>query len=973
MRRLTPRSGRNDSRRTASASPRVVHASLWRIATTAFFLVAGADAAAAQGSATGRVLGSVTDSATGAPIAGADVSIVDRPQLRTITDASGRFILANVPFGTQDLLVEMVGYASTTLRGIPVRSGTPLDISIALTSTPFEVEGITVQSERVRVVEPEVIVSHEILLGRELRELPLDAVDEAIELAPGVSDGHFRGGRVGQETYVVDGLAIRNQLEGSAQGSPLEFAPSSLEEIEVVTGGFGAEHGSALSGVVSLATRRGDPDRWRGGTSLRTDHWAPTDAFHGFTVLDVNAGGPLSFLGSGTTLFVDLLAQGMGDADPRGRGLACVRQGDGGAELDARIAELRARAPHLYCPYSGHSLPHQHGDKLIGFLRLDRPIFGGIEMTSSLLWNRAQQELYTPELKYADEYRLGQRSDGALAQLSFDWARHVAGRALHLTARGAAMRLDRHLGVIDPAWRDERTLIAGVSPSSFRFLGEDFLHSDVNEQLTSGRAVPGHVAPDGTSGTPFGLAADGLFITQGASGIANWSRTEMVGGDLVAEMFHADGALMRGGASTRFFRVQAYERADAWLAGSSLNYARFFPATATAFGEYRLIVADEFQVQFGMRVEAFRSGIGLPEDPDDFTAPLADSEWKWSVLPRIGFAGAIPATDGRGSFKLSYGRVAQPPDFRFFLDTTIGDSLRTDVRRQGNPALGFEEGRAYEIGGSWLFAPDVGASVTAFRKELLRLVSGGITFDGGDERFFSTGDHGTVNGVEIGMRARRDAFAVRVGYTLQKATGVGSGAFDGDSVVDDDFTVEYPLAFDRRHVIDASIAYGQAAGMLESPWSAGLTSTVRSGFPLDRRLAAGEEQVRAVYLPWNATVDLRVSRDLGTFACASCAWRVTFDARNLLGRENVIALRRDNASTAPPVALLDSIATEPAFGAPIPRESPRYARSIDLNGDGYIVESEYRTGRFAAALDRSDPSLFYGEPRQARLGVEVRF
>ena len=932
-----------------------------------------ADSAAGQGSSTGRVLGTVTDSATARPIAGAEVSIAGRPQLHTVTDARGRFVLASVPLGTQDLVVSMVGYATTTVREVRVRSGTPIDLNIALAGAPFEVEGIIVQSERVRVVEPEVVASHEILLGRELRELPLDAIDEAIELAPGVSDGHFRGGRVGQETYVVDGLAIRNQLEGSEHGSPLELAPSSLEEIEVVTGGFGAEHGSALSGVVSLVTRRGDPDRWEGSASARTDQWAPADAFHGFTVFDVNAGGPLRFLGRGATMFVDLLAQGMGDADPRARGLACIREGDGDALLDARIAQLRADAPQLYCPYSAETLPHQHGDKLIGFLRFDRPLFESVEMTASLLWNRTQQELYTPELKYADEYRLGQRSDGGLAQLSFDWTRHVAGRAVHFIARGAAMRLDRHLGVIDPVWREDRTLVAGVSPSAFEFLGEDFVHSPVNEQLASGRAVPGYVAPDGVVGTPFGPAGDGLFITEGASGIANWSRTELVGGDLVGEMFQADGALLRAGASTRFFRVQAYERTQAWLGGSSLRYARFFPATGTAFGEYRLIVAEQFQVQFGLRVEAFRSGIGLPEDPDDFSAPIADSEWKWSVLPRVGFAGAIPATDGRGSFRLSYSRVAQPPDFRFFLDTTIGDSLRADIRRQGNPALGFEEGRAYELGGTWLFHPSVGLTVTAFRKDLLELVSGGITFDGSDQAFFSTGDRGTVNGIEASLRARSDAFGLRLAYTLQKATGVTSGAFESDSLVDDDLTIEYPLAFDRRHAIDASLFYGQAAGMTASPWSASATATVHSGYPFDRRVAAGVEQANATYLPWNALLDLRASRELGAFACGSCSWRLTVDARNVLGRDNVIALRRDNATLAPSVSSLDSIAAATPFAGDIPRESPRYTRNADLNDDGYIDEGEYRTARFAAALDRNDPSLFYGEPRQLRLGLEVRF
>ena len=937
----------------------------------ALALCALASPGLAQG--TGRVLGEVTDSVSGEPIMGASIRIVGREQPRTITNDAGRFILTAVPLGRQDFLVEMVGYRSTTLQGVQVRAGQPVQLVAALAPAPIEVEGVTVEGERVRLIEPDVVASHEVVLGRQLRELPLDAIEEAIELTPGVSDGHFRGGRVGQETYVVDGLALKNQLEGSTQGAALELAPSSLEEIEVLTGGFGAEHGSALSGVVSIVTRRGSTERWQGAAGLRTDHWAPENLFQGFTGVSLNAGGPLRFLGDGSTLFVDVLAHGMGDADPRARGLACVEPGDGDDALDARIAELRANTPSLYCPYSDTSLPQQQGDKLIGFARFDRPLGDALNLTTSLLYNRTQQELYTPELKYADEYRLGQRSQGALGQVALDWSRHVMGRAVHLTARGAAMRLDRHLGVVDPAWRADRTTVAGVSLSPFEFLGEDFVHEPINEQLASGLPVPGYVTPSGTLGSPFGPAGEGLFVTEGGSGIANWSRTEFAGGDLVGEMLHADGGLVRAGANARFYRVQTYERVQSWLAGSSLNYALFFPATVSGFGEYRMIVAEQFQIQFGMRLEMFRSGIGVSRDPDDFLAPVADTEWKWSLMPRIGFAGAIPGSDGRASFKLSYGRVAQPPDFRFFLDTTIGDSLRTDVRRQGNPNLGFEEGRSYEVGGSYLVTPSIGVSVTAFRKELLRLVSGAIRFEGAEEGTFSTGDHGTVQGIEFSARARWSSVAARLGYALQKAEGVTSGVFGPDSTIDNDQTVTYPLSFDRRHAIDASVYFGQAAGDDDSPWSASLTSTVHSGYPFDRRAAAGEAQARARYLPWTAVLDLRVTRDIGTYGCNRCRWRVMLDGRNLLGRENVLALRRDNASLAPSVALLDSIADAVVINADIPRESPRYSAHADLDADGVITPAEFRTARWAAALDRSDPSLLIGEARQVRLGLEVSF
>ena len=58
---------------------------------------------------------------------------------------------------------------------------------------------------------------------------------------------------------------------------------------------------------------------------------------------------------------------------------------------------------------------------------------------------------------------------------------------------------------------------------------------------------------------------------------------------------------------------------------------------------------------------------------------------------------------------------------------------------------------------------------------------------------------------------------------------------------------------------------------------------------------------------------------------------------------------------------------------PIPRESERYAPLADLDGNGRITRVEFDTARFAAAMDASDPSLLFGEPRQLRIGLELVF
>ncbi len=920
---------------------------------------------------TGTIIGRVVDAESGQPLADVEVTI-ERLARFTVSSEEGRFVLAGIPTGRYTVRVQLLSYRSLTLERVEVRAGRRTTLTLELNATAIGVEPLVVEAERFALIEPEVGESRQIILGRELRELPVDITQRAIELTPGVTDGHFRGGRIGQETYVVDGLAVKNQLEGSSQGLGLEFSPTALEEIEVITGGFGVEYGSALSGVVNYRTRRGDPEEWRARARLLTDRWAPEDLERGFAELSASAGGPVSFIGSGSTLFVDILLQGLLDADPRSKGLTCLRSDQVAPELAAEIEALSGdpSTAHLYCPFTSTMIPTQRGDRLIGFLRLDRPLSRHANLTASLLRNRFQRQLYTPEFKYNPRFQLGQRLGGTLASLSFDWSKDAPGRAYQLTARAAAMRLDRELGVVDADALDDRFDIFGFGFGGLELLGRDFVRQPINEQIRSGRAVPGYIEPGGSTGSPFGPGAEGIFFTEGTPGIANWNRSDLLAGDLVGALLSAQGHILRAGASGRFYRVESYQRAFSYLPGSIPVFARFYPAIVAGFAEARIATTETFTATAGVRVESFRSGLSFSPDRADFLTPTVDTDWKLAVTPRVGFAGAFRNSAGETAFRFNFARVAQPPDFRFFLDTTIGDSLRTDIRRQGNPDLSFEKGRAFEFGVSHLVGPSFGVSITAFRKELTRLVTGSLRFSNLAPGQFSTGDEATVKGIELSVRGRWSGLQLRGGYTLQEATGITSGPFDEseESVESGGQFVEFPLPFDRRHAIDLIALAGSAAGSQDSRWGAALTASGRSGFPLDR---ADETITR---LPWTWLFGLRASLQLGSPRICGCRVRVLADGRNLIGRDNVLALRRDTGGLGPlPEDVLGAADDVPLAAAPIPQESSRYDQLADLNGDGLIVRSELQSARVAAALDRNDPSLFFGEAFQIRLGLEVGF
>ncbi|MGD8495706.1 MAG: TonB-dependent receptor [Gemmatimonadales bacterium] len=938
--------------------------------------------AAAWAQTTGRISGRVEDATTGQPLAGARVAVEAQGKTAETTE-QGRFVIAGLPAGEVDLSVELLGYQSLRLEGVGVRAGRAAELVLALEPTQIEIEPLVVDADRIPLIEPEVARTREVLTGEVLRELPVTRVGEAVELSTGVSDGHFRGGQVGQEAYVIDGFAVKNQVESTTGGASIELAPTSLEELEVVTGGFSAEYGSALSGVVSYTTRRGSEERWEGEASLRSDHVAPASASTGLASLDVNGGGPLPFLGERATLFADLQLEGLNDADPRARGLTCLRPGDGGAALDAQIEALQndPAATHLYCPYERDGLPGQLGDRLIGFLRLDRPALGGL-FTATLLHNRFQRELYTQELKYSADSRLAQRNKATLGTLTFDVGGQTGSGADRLTLRLAAQRIDRYLGAIDLGAFGQRSTVAGFGLSDFEFLGEDYVRSPIEDQIENPQPVPGYETPDGLRNSPFGPAGEGLFITEGTSGIANWSRSDMLGADLVGEKFLANGNSFRAGLTGKLYRVEIYERTRAYLAGSSPNYARFYPSQVAGFTEASIRPEELFTVTAGLRIEGFRNGLEFRPVPGDFLAPAVTTDWKWHFGPHLGFAGAIRNSAGRTAFKVNYARMAQPPDFQFFIDNTIGDSLRTDIRRQGNPNLAFEEGSTIEAGVSHLFLERIGIEIVGFHKELGNLVTGNVQLVGTAPGQFTTGDKGTVNGIELSALARWPNVFARVGYSLQKAEGLTSGAFADTSSTEPGQPEPVPLAFDRRHTIDLTLLLGRAARAAANapgglPVGAVLTARVRSGYPLYPLQVVDEDgRTNPIgRLPWTALVDLAATWELpGLPGCERCGVRLVAEVKNLLDRENLIALRRETGTIAPSLGTLQDQASAPVSSEfPIPRESSRYSPSVDLDGDGLISGEEFATARFAAVLDRNDPSLYYGPPRQLRVGVEVTF
>ncbi len=200
----------------------------------------------------GKVKGRVTDARTGEALVGVNVYFEGTTQ-GTSTDVDGNYVVIGVRPGTYTLIASYLGYQTVSKPGVRV--------SIDLTTTEdFQLGEEFIQGEVVVVTAEQVLVQKDltattaVVNGDRIRAIPVENFNDVIELQAGVVDGHFRGGRIGEVGYWVDGVPVTDVYDGSL-GTTVEN--NTVQEVQVVTGAFNAEYGQALSGIVNVVTRDG--------------------------------------------------------------------------------------------------------------------------------------------------------------------------------------------------------------------------------------------------------------------------------------------------------------------------------------------------------------------------------------------------------------------------------------------------------------------------------------------------------------------------------------------------------------------------------------------------------------------------------------------------------------------------------------------------------------------------------------------
>jgi outer membrane receptor protein involved in Fe transport len=142
------------------------------------------------------------------------------------------------------------------VKGIKISSGQTTKLNESLAEETIETKEVVVIAER-PIVDTRQTSAVAIMSKEQISVLPVQSLQDIVNLQAGVVDGHFRGGRTGEVQYQVDGVSVNNPLTNA---STVTLDRSVLQEVQVISGTFDAEYGQAMSGVVNAVLRSGRKD-----------------------------------------------------------------------------------------------------------------------------------------------------------------------------------------------------------------------------------------------------------------------------------------------------------------------------------------------------------------------------------------------------------------------------------------------------------------------------------------------------------------------------------------------------------------------------------------------------------------------------------------------------------------------------------------------------------------------------------------
>lgn len=762
---------------------------------------------------TGKIKGKITDKDTGEPVVGANI-IIEGTYLGAAADIEGEFYINNIPPGTYTIIASAVGYNKVFVEKVVVKIDLTTDVNIKMVSEAVKLGEIVVQAEKPLVVK-DLTSSSAIVTSDDIKMMPVDRLDQVINLQAGVVGGHFRGGRDNEVAYLVDGIPINNVYDGK---NSFQIENNSVRQLEVISGTFNAEYGQALSGVVNIVTQEGS-QKFEGSVSAFVGNYytTHTDIFWNLDKVNLNGPKDVQFSLSGPTNILHNLTFFV-----TGRYF-----NDGGNYFGRRIFNIGDGQPFL---------PDEQRFPEIFF-------FSNTGDSAYVALNPYEKKSVNAKLTYsAESWKLS---------YSVFWDDNFNKYYDH----GYRLAPDGLKNYYRTNMINNVQLSYYPSQNTFLTLKFSANSNKYKDYLWENEYDPRYVDPNNS--TPI----TDYTYRYGGNQTDRSNRTTL--SNLI--LFSAESQItkehkVKFGAEARLHEIRnAYKNlvnttegaidslgnaVVTWgytnLGTPNNQYYQKFPY------EFAMYLQDKMEydmmiINAGVRFDYFNSNTDLPVDirnplnnpnfPGAFQKRNAVSEYQ--VSPRLGVS--FPISD-EGVIHFSYGHFFQIPSFEnlyanndYLIDQTTG--LNGMV---GNPELKSQKTVKYELGLQQVLFPNISATISVYYSDIRNLLGMEIldTYEAFSFGRYTNRDYGNAKGLILTIEKRHsDYFSAKLDYTYQIAQGNASDPrqvyYNNQSSPRVEETKKLlPLNWDQTHTLNLSFTVGDLID-----WSVGGIFSFESGFP----------------------------------------------------------------------------------------------------------------------------------------------
>ena len=738
------------------------------------------------GQTTGKLTGIVTDLTTGDPLPGVNVIIDDTPY-GTASANDGRFNIINVPPGMYSVSVMMIGYKTVKINEVRVSINRTVTLDIEMEQTIIEGEVVTVEVARLAQKKDQTGTIKNIS-GDEIKALPVESVGNVINMQAGVVNGHFRGGRNTEVTFLIDGVQVDETFGGSS--AAVEIQPEAVQDLEVITGTFNAEYGRAMSGVVNIVTRDGGP-KFEGSASAALSSYISnnTDIFIGLSRdlnqsqdLKFSLGGPI--LGEKITFFTNVRTQ-----DNRGHlnGYRIFQVAD--------YSNFYADTPALwYSEKTGDStyVPMNTSNNQSLLLKLGFNLIKGIRFS---LLNSTSNDVwfgYDHAFKYNPDGRTGSYKETSYNALQLN---HMITPKLFYELKMSYM--DNYTG--NYLYKDP--------------LDTNYVHGRYLENFGPGFFTGGQLKNHSM------LTMIDKTVKFDLTWQANHRHSIKLGLLDIAHDVDQQWHTIRNKYDGLENQDYLYEPE---IFGDTTVYADVYkvkPRESAAYLQDKMEF-DDMVINIGLRYDVFDPASNYPSDRrnpanqlvlgDTMTSTYPQAPVIDQVSPRIGFAYQL---GNQAVLHFSYGHFFQmPPLYAMYQNHSFLVSPNDFGTTMGNVLLKPEKTITYEVGLWQELTRGMSLDVALFYRDIYNLLSTKIisTYNQIEYGLYSNKDYGNARGLEIKLDMSYGPVKGMVNYTLQYTRGNADNPTQtfsraGDSM--DPVNRFIPMSWDQRHTINGTVMF----------------------------------------------------------------------------------------------------------------------------------------------------------------------